>query len=191
MLGVPRTVALLGVVGLVLAAVLITANAGAIRLRIFPTADDAAIRSVIHAGFLELQTSTVPAQPVCPGPVPEAVQQRMLGDLHANLPRSFTEPALSRYMALLGRNLSGACPVCSFGGGVSAVDLSSVSVSGAQAEARARVTSWDRVGQYQGNGRIVYAQPSGPQDCTIQLRKVSGAWLISDFVCTFPPGSGP
>jgi hypothetical protein len=191
MLGVPRPVALLGVVGLVLAAVLITANAGAIRLRIFPTANDAAIRSVIHAGFVELQTSTIPAQPVCPGPVPDAVQQRMLGDLHANLPRSFTEPALSRYMALLGRNLSGAGPVCSFGGGVSAVELSAVSVSGAQAEARARVTSWDRVGQYQGNGRIVYAQPSGPEDCTIQLRKVADAWLISDFVCTFPPGSGP
>lgn len=128
---------------------------------------------------------------VCPGPVPDAVQQRMLVELHANLPRSFTQPALSRYMALLGRNLSGAGPVCTFGGGVSAVELSAVSVSGTQAEARARVTSWGRVGQYQGNGHIAYAQPSGPEDCTIQLRKVSDAWLISDFICSFPPGSGP
>jgi hypothetical protein len=114
----------------------------------------------------------------------------MLADLHANLPRSFTQPALSRYLALLDRNLSGAGPICTFGG-VSAVDLSAVSVSGTQAEARARVTSWSRVGQYQGNGHIAYAQPSGAEDCTIQLHKVSDAWLISDFVCTFPPGSGP
>ncbi|HXN04473.1 MAG TPA: hypothetical protein VN895_06545 [Candidatus Acidoferrum sp.] len=115
----------------------------------------------------------------------------MLVDLHANLPRSFTQPALSRYSALLGRNLSGVGPICTFGGGVSAVDLSAVSVSGTQAEARARITSWGRAGQYQDNGHIAYAQSSGSEDCTIQLRKMSGAWLISDFVCAFPPGSGP
>jgi hypothetical protein len=189
--GVQRIIGLLAAAGLVLAAALIAANAGVIRLRIFPTSDDAAIRSAIQAGFGELHTSTIPAQPVCPGPVPNAVQQRMLVDLHANLPRSFTQPALSRYMAFLDRNLSGAGPVCTFGGGVSAVDLSAVSVSGTEAEARARVTSWRRVGQYQGNGHIAYVQSSGPEDCTIQLRKVSGAWLISDFVCSFPPGSGP
>jgi hypothetical protein len=189
--GVQRIVGLLAAIALVLAAMLITANAGVIRLRIFPTSDDAAVRAVIQAGFVELHTSTIPAQPVCPGPVPDAVQQRMVADLHANLPRSFTQPALSRYLALLDRHLSGAGPNCTFGGGVSAVDLSAVSVSGTQAEARARVTSWSRVGQYQGNGYIAYAQPSGAEDCTIQLHKVSDAWLISDFVCTFPPGSGP
>jgi hypothetical protein len=189
--GIHRTVRLLGLVGVVLAVVLITANAGTIRLRLFPTPDDTAIQSVIKAGFVELHTSTVPAQPVCPGPVPDAVQQKMLVDLHTNLPRSFTEPALSKYAVLLGRNFSGAGPVCTFGGGVRAVDLSAVSVSGTRAEARARITSWSRVGQYQGNGHIAYAQPTGPEDCIIQLRKVSDAWLISDFVCSFPPGSGP
>jgi hypothetical protein len=191
---VARRVLICGIVSFVALGVvvlLVAANWGGIRLKLWPTTDDASIHGLIQAGYTELQTAIVPATPICPGPIPAAVQEQMLADLQTKLPRYFTGPALTRYRAALRQSFSGGGPACVFGGGVSAVELSSVQITGSSAEAQAGITTWARSGQYQGSGRIVYAQPSGPEDCTIELQKVDGRWLISDDRCTFPPGSGP
>jgi hypothetical protein len=77
------------------------------------------------------------------------------------------------------------------GGGVSDMQVQSLSVDGDTATVRARLTTWARMSDVQPDGTVVVSQPSNDLLVDARLTRTPGGWLVTTYDWTFAPGSEP
>jgi hypothetical protein len=168
---------------------LTVANWDAIRPNHFPTQDDRAVMAVIRGGTALQFSLAGPPKAAC-GPLPPA-ELRWMTDRAELLSHYFEGDALQSQQALAAAALAGSQRGCSQGGGVRRMEVVRLSVSGARAEARATIEAWDRVGQPQPDGRVVWAQPQDALDYRFRLQRDGDGWRITAYSWVFAAGSGP
>jgi hypothetical protein len=64
-------------------------------------------------------------------------------------------------------------------------------VSGTTARASASAEVWAQFAQVQAGGKLVPANPRNTMLYTFVLEKTDGAWVVTDQVMRFAPGSEP
>jgi hypothetical protein len=168
---------------------LTVANWDSIRPNHFPTQDDRAVMAVIRSGTALEFSLAGPPQAAC-GPLAPTVIRGMT-DRAELLSRYFEGDALQSQQAQAAAALAGSERGCSQAGGLRGMNVVSVSVSGATAEARATIEAWDRVGQPQADGRVRWAQPQNALDYRFHLQRGGQGWRITAYSWVFAAGSGP
>ena len=169
---------------------LTVANWDTIRPNHFPTSDDRAVMTLIHdATSLEFSLAG-PPQASC-GPLAPEVSRRMSDLAARQLPRYFSGDALHSQQAQAASALLGSERGCSQGGGIRRVVVRRISVRGMQAAALARIEAWDRVGQEQADGRVLWAQPVNVIDYQFTVQHLAVGWRITAYSWEFAPGSAP
>jgi hypothetical protein len=143
---------------------------------------------VIRSGLIAEKNAFVPDPPICPGPVPQDVRDRLIAQLPMRLATYFAEPQLGKEISIATAVLQHG-PSCLYGGGVDWVRLNNLRTNGTTATVAGQVRAWEKLAQWQG--RHVYAEPHNTIDCSFQLTKVDGRWRITHYRWTFAPGSEP
>ena len=105
-------------------------------------------QDMIAAALTTEKNSFVPDPPVCPGPVPEEMRQRLIAQLPSQLSAYFGQPQLDKEISIATAAVHGKDgPACIYGGGVDWVRLDSLSVDGTAAAGAGQVRVWARVAQ--------------------------------------------
>lgn len=86
------------------------------------------------------------------------------------------------------RTVPGFTPL---GGGVSDVQVSSISVDGDTASVHAIITTWARMSQVERDGHVVVSQPSNDLVVDASLLRSPDGWKVTEYEWTFAPGSEP
>jgi hypothetical protein len=103
----------------------------------------------------------------------------------------FTTPELERELEIATRVLlSESGPACVYGGGVDWVRLDRVRTTGSSAEAIGQFRGWSKVAQWQESGPKM-AEPHNTIDVKVNLLRIDGQWLISQYHWKFARGSEP
>lgn len=147
-------------------------------------------QDVIRAALTAEKNSFVPDPPVCPGPVPDDVRQRLITQLRNQLSAYFGQPQLDKEISIataVVRDKGG--PACVYRGGVDWVRLDKLSVNGTDAAGAGQVRMWARLAQWQG--RLIFAEPHNTVDATFRMSKMMGRWLITEYQWRFASGSVP
>lgn len=154
------------------------------------TSDWKPFQDVIRAALTAEKNSFVPDPPVCPGPVPEDVRERLIAQLPNKLSGYFGQPQVDKEISIataVVRDKDG--PACVYGGGVDWVRLDNLSVNGTSAVGSGQVRMWARVAQWQE--RPIFAEPHNTVDATFRISKMSGRWVITQYEWRFALGSEP
>lgn len=155
-------------------------------------ADRQSITEVIRGGMAAEHTAFVPVPPVCPGPVPTTVKEELVAQAPMRLGAYFTSPQLEKEIEIVtGVVLSKyGGSSCLYGGGVDWVRLDRVNTTGSSAVATGQVRVWSKVAQWQESGPKM-AEPHNTIDVKVNLVRIDGQWLISQYHWKFARGSEP
>ena len=158
-----------------------------------PSAESAALADVIRgAQTAELNLDAVPAGYQGPGS-PAEVMQPVLDHVQTELARYYVGTLLASKVTL---DQDGIRQMAKGGGGgriggVTALDLKEVQVSGQAANVRAEITLWFKSAQFWY--QPVAARPAATNivDLDLHLIRGAGGWKIDQERSQFAPGGGP
>jgi hypothetical protein len=123
--------------------------------------------------------------------VPTGVREQLATHAPVLLGVYFTTPELERELEIATRVLrSESGPACVYGGGVDWVRLDRVSTAGSSAVAIGQFRGWSKVAQWQESGPKM-AEPHNTIDVKVNLLRIDGQWLISQYHWKFARGSEP
>ena len=150
-----------------------------------PTHDSTVVTAARQAMEAEL---TAIVQPVgSPCPADDATWGLVRKQAIDRVSRYYGDPERSRLLALLLRD--GNRQGCSIGGGVEWFNPGAQTISGNSATLQAHAGIWSRFRS--PNLGMGTSEPHAVEDCTFQLVRANGLWLVSNSVCKFADGSGP
>ena len=154
---------------------------------------DAIRDTVANAIRVEQTAPFPPPSGYSGGPMSSTLQQSIISTGEADFAKSFAEPELSQRASALrdavDEQASGQELWLS--GGVDNIQVSEVAVSGTTARVSASAEVWAVFAQVQADGKVVPAYPRNKMLYTFVLQEQDGAWLVTDQVMTFAPGSEP
>jgi hypothetical protein len=155
--------------------------------------DASAVRKAVTEAIRVEQTAPFPPSSYTGGPMSSALQEAITSAGRGELARYFADPELSRREAVLRETVqeqaSGEERWLS--GGIDNVQISDVTVSGTTAQASASAEVWAQFAQVQPGGKVVTANPHNTMLYTFVLEKRSEAWVVTEQVMKFAPGSEP
>jgi hypothetical protein len=181
-----RVLVLVGVIGLI--------GLGSVTLKLWPpSAESVALADLIRrAQTAELNLDRLPAEYRGPDSPAETVRPA-LDHVRTELARYYVGTLLARKVA---EHEGGSRALAEAGGGnriggVKALDLKDVQVSGQTAKVRAEVTLWFKTAQFWY--QPVTSQPAATNivDLDLHLVRDTGGWKIDEEHWQFAPGGGP
>ena len=158
-----------------------------------PSPEEAAFASVIRgAQTAELNLEVVPAGYQGPGSPAELIQP-VLDRVQTELARFYVGSLLARKVTQYQEGIRGMAEAGSGGrvGGVRALDLKNVQVSGGTAKVSAEVTVWFKSAQLWDQSVTSQPEATNVIDLDLHLVKDGGAWKIDQEHSQFAPGGGP
>jgi hypothetical protein len=155
--------------------------------------DASALADVIRgAQTAELNVEVLPAGYYGPGSSAELIQPA-LDHVQTELTKYYVGSLLARKVTQYQEAIRGMAKAGGGGriGGVRALDLKDVQVSGATAKVRAEVTVWFKTAQVWDQSVASRPEATNIIDLDLQLIKDGGTWKIVREDSQFAPGGGP
>jgi hypothetical protein len=158
-----------------------------------PPAESRALSDVIRgAQTAELNLANPPSHYHIDGVGADALQP-MLDHAQAELSKYYAGDLLRQKISTHQDGIRGLLAAKAGGrvGGVSAIDLQDVRVSGRTAQVKARVTVWFKTAQFWWQDPSSRPSATNVMDLDLHLIRADGAWKIDRETWRFAPGGGP
>ena len=155
--------------------------------------EEVALASVIRgAQTAELNLEVVPSGYNGPGSSADVIQP-VLDRVQTELAKYYVGSLLARKVTQHQDAIRGMAEAGAGGriGGVRALDLKDVQVSGATAKVRAEVTVWFKTAQVWDQSVTSRPEATNIIDLDLHLVKDGGSWKIDQEQSQFAPGGGP